>query len=113
MESRDVEPVTPVPPLAGWIGGKRLLAPVISERLCLVPHRTYAEPFVGIGGLFFRRPWRSKAEVINDTPEIREIFKAFHLEEVETKYMIGNVDRSETVRELVFSNIALPAGSLL
>lgn len=276
MESSDVEPVTPVQPLAGWIGGKRLLAPVISERLCLVPHRTFAEPFVGIGGLFFRRPWRSKAEVINDinrelvtlfrvlqrhhveffqmirwrlasradfdrlkatdpatltdleraarflylqrlafsgkvsgqtfgispaessafditrlepqladlhdrlaavtienlpfadfitrydrpetlfyldppyfgseddygfnvfkrgdfrrlaeqlagiagrfalsindTPEIREIFKAFHFEEVETKYTIGNVDRSEPVRELIFSNIVLPAGSLL
>lgn len=55
-----------VTPLAPWIGGKRLLA----KRLCVlienIPHQLYAEPFVGMGGIFFRRDHRAKAEVIND-----------------------------------------------
>jgi hypothetical protein len=31
-----------------------------------VPHTLYAEPFVGMGGIFFRRDQRPKCEVIND-----------------------------------------------
>jgi len=30
-----------------------------------VPHETYAEPFVGMGGVFFRRRWAPRREVIN------------------------------------------------
>ncbi len=30
------------------------------------PHQTYAEPFVGMGGIFLRRTLRPRAEVIND-----------------------------------------------
>jgi len=29
-------------------------------------HESYVEPFVGMGGIFLRRPWRAQAEVIND-----------------------------------------------
>ena len=29
-------------------------------------HTTYAEPFVGMGGVFLRRPFKANAEVIND-----------------------------------------------
>lgn len=59
----DVERVrTPAP----WLGGKRWLAERISERLRVVPHRMYAEPFLGMGGIFLRRGWRSPAEVVND-----------------------------------------------
>jgi DNA adenine methylase len=31
-----------------------------------IPHEIYAEPFVGMGGVFFRRRLRPKKEVIND-----------------------------------------------
>jgi site-specific DNA-adenine methylase len=34
-----------------------------------VPHTIYAEPFVGMGGVFFRRDQRPKCEVINDWSE--------------------------------------------
>lgn len=61
-----VEPAEAVSPPAGWIGGKRNLAARISARLRQVPHETYCEPFVGMGGVFLRRGWRSRAEVIND-----------------------------------------------
>jgi DNA adenine methylase len=36
-----------------------LLAKRIVARLAAIPHRTYVEPFVGMGGVFLRRPWRA------------------------------------------------------
>lgn len=59
-------PVAPVRPVAPYLGGKRGLAKTISERIKTIPHITYVEPFVGMGGVFLRRPFKSKAEVIND-----------------------------------------------
>lgn len=59
-------PVTPVEPAAPWIGGKRLLARRIAAILAVTPHDAYAEPFVGMGGVFLRRPSRPRVEVIND-----------------------------------------------
>ncbi len=65
-DSMEFVPVAPVHPVAGYIGGKRKLAARLIERIAAVPHRTYAEPFVGMGGVFFRRTSRPPAEVIND-----------------------------------------------
>ncbi len=62
-------PVEPVKPLAPYIGGKRNLAKRLVQRINAVPHRTYAEGFVGMGGVFFRRDQRPAAEVINDWSE--------------------------------------------
>lgn len=59
----DVEPVNPIAP---YIGGKSKLAKTIISIIDTVPHITYAEPFVGMGGIFFRRSKRPKSEVIND-----------------------------------------------
>lgn len=59
-------PVTPVQPVAPWLGGKRNLASRICARLDAIPCSTYAEPFVGMGGIFLRRRARPRAEVIND-----------------------------------------------
>jgi DNA adenine methylase len=61
------ETVAPTRPIAPWLGGKRNLA----KRICALidgdaEHRTYAEPFVGMGGIFLRRTSRPRAEVIND-----------------------------------------------
>jgi DNA adenine methylase len=55
-----------VKPAAAYIGGKKQLAAAVIERIDRVPHETYAEPFVGMGGVFFRRRNVPKAEVIND-----------------------------------------------
>lgn len=61
-----LNPITPTAPVAPWLGGKRNL----SKRICAIidatPCATYAEPFVGMGGIFLRRTSRPKAEVIND-----------------------------------------------
>lgn len=58
--------VDPVSPAAGYQGGKRNLA----RRICAIIDRTehdgYAEPFVGMGGIFLRRSTRPRAEIIND-----------------------------------------------
>lgn len=41
-----------------------------------VPHRTYAEVFVGMGGIFFRRKSKPSAEVINDwSAEVHNLFR--------------------------------------
>ncbi|MHA6717883.1 DNA adenine methylase [Sphingomonas sp. RS6] len=58
--------VSPVAPAAGYIGGKRNLAGRIVRIIDQLDHQLYAEPFVGMGGIFLRRRRRPKAEVIND-----------------------------------------------
>jgi DNA adenine methylase len=58
--------VKPVRPAAPYQGGKKILAPQIIARINAAPHTIYAEPFVGMGGVFFRRNRIPKAEVIND-----------------------------------------------
>lgn len=60
---REVEPAEPIAP---WFGGKKYLAKRIIERIDEIPHRCYAEPFVGMGGVFLRRTKRPRAEAIND-----------------------------------------------
>ncbi|MEO9612647.1 MAG: DNA adenine methylase [Nitratireductor sp.] len=69
----DVEPVRPV---AGYIGGKRRLAARLVARIETVSHKTYAEAFVGMGGVFFRRRQAPAAEVINDrNGEVANLFR--------------------------------------
>ncbi len=58
--------VEPVRPPAAYIGGKKRLADLITQRIDAIPHATYAEPFVGMGGVFFRRQRVPISEVIND-----------------------------------------------
>jgi DNA adenine methylase len=58
--------VRPVRPASGYIGGKRNLATRIIPIIESTDHQAYAEPFVGMGGIFLRRRRRPPAEVIND-----------------------------------------------
>ncbi|WP_172298954.1 DNA adenine methylase [Pseudoruegeria sp. HB172150] len=64
-------------PVAPYLGGKKVLA----GRLCRIidahDHRTYAEPFVGMGGVFLRRRHRARAEMINDRS--REVYNLFRI----------------------------------
>ncbi len=63
-------------PIAPWMGGKRLLAKRICKLIDADPnHTTYAEPFVGMGGIFLRRKHRAKAEFINDyNKDVQNLF---------------------------------------
>lgn len=64
-------------PVAPWIGGKRNLAETIIGVIECTPHRLYAEPFVGQGGVFLRRPFKAQGEVINDIN--REVVTLFRV----------------------------------
>lgn len=66
MTIANLEPVSPVQPAAGYIGGKRNLAKRICAIIDATDHTGYAEPFVGMGGIFLRRTARPKVEAIND-----------------------------------------------
>lgn len=58
--------VDPISPAAAYIGGKRRLAKTIIKIIEDIPHSIYAEPFVGMGGIFFRRKLIPPTEIIND-----------------------------------------------
>lgn len=64
-----LQAVAPVRPASGYLGGKRNLSRRLVERIAAVPHTTYAEVFVGMGGIFLRRTSRPRVEVINDWSE--------------------------------------------
>lgn len=67
MESREVSGrVQKLLPAAPYVGGKRNLAGQLVKLIEAIPHKTYAEPFVGMGGVFFRRENVPHCEVIND-----------------------------------------------
>ena len=59
-------PIRPISPVAGYIGGKRVLAKTLVPMINAIPHELYAEAFLGMGGVFFRRDRRPKTEAIND-----------------------------------------------
>ena len=63
-------------PVAPWLGGKKALSAKIIERIEAVEHSTYAEPFVGMGGVFLRRSWKPQLEVANDfNGEVTNLFR--------------------------------------
>ena len=73
MRLRDIAPAAPIAP---WFGGKKYLAARIIARIEAVSHDCYAEPFVGMGGVFLRRACRPKSEILNDVNgEIVNLFR--------------------------------------
>jgi DNA adenine methylase len=71
-----LEPVAPTRPVAGYIGGKRALSGKLVRLIGETVHSCYVEPFVGMGGVFFRRDRRPKAEVINDiSADVANLFR--------------------------------------
>lgn len=66
MKDIDLRAVRPAVPVAPYVGGKRQLAARVIAAIDATPHRLYAEPFVGMGGVFLRRRRAPKVEAIND-----------------------------------------------
>lgn len=65
-----------VRPVAPWMGGKRNLAKRLTRLIANVDHEIYAEPFVGMGGVFLRRTIVPTAEVINDySGDVTNLFR--------------------------------------
>lgn len=68
--------VRPTRPVAGYVGGKRHLAPLLVERIEARRHSIYAEPFVGMGGVFLKRRYAPPSEVINDlSRDVANLFR--------------------------------------
>jgi len=71
-----LKPINPVKPVAAYIGGKKQLSTRLAALSSRVPHVTYAEPFIGMGGVFLRRQCVPKAEVINDiSTDVANLFR--------------------------------------
>lgn len=64
-------------PIAPYIGGKRNLAKRLCTIIDLHDHTAYAEPFVGMGGIFLRRSTKPTAEFINDRG--RDVYNLFRV----------------------------------
>lgn len=63
-------------PVAPWVGGKRNLAEEIISEIERTPHDFYAEPFIGMAGVFLRRPFKAPGEAINDiNSEVVTLFR--------------------------------------
>lgn len=90
---RSVRPV--LPPVA-YIGGKRKLAPEIVPWIDSAPHRCYAEPFIGMGGLFFSRRQAPRVEVINDIS--REVITFFRVLQVHYTHLMETIRFNITSR---------------
>ena len=96
-----LNPVNSVLPIAPYIGGKRKLAKRLSARIEAIEHKVYAEPFIGMVGVFFRRESVPKTEIINDySQEVITLFRILqrhYPQFIETlKYQITS--RSEFIR---------------
>ncbi len=63
-------------PPAAYLGGKRNLAKRLCALIEQIPHRSYIEPFVGMGGVFLRRSKAPPVEVINDlSGDVANLFR--------------------------------------
>lgn len=96
-----MERVRPAAPVAPWLGGKKRLHSLIIERIEAIPHKTYVEPFVGMGGVFLRRRFRPKLEVANDrNGEVVNLFRILqrHLPQMMEVMRFGIASRRDFER---------------
>lgn len=97
--------MTAVNPPAPYLGGKRNLSRRLCELIATIPHRTYVEPFIGMGGVFLRRTSRPPVEVINDiSADVTTMFRVVrrHYEPLvdELAWMLSSRDEFERLRRI-------------
>ncbi|WP_118136777.1 DNA adenine methylase [Oceanicella sp. SM1341] len=92
-----MEQVRAAAPVAPWLGGKRALHRTLIDRISRIPHKTYVEPFVGMGGVFLRRPFRPRLEVANDRNG--EIVNLFRILQRHYAYLMDTMRFHVTARE--------------
>jgi DNA adenine methylase len=74
--SQTLVAISPMKPLAAYIGGKRNLSGRLVRMIGATEHSAYVEPFMGMGGVFFRRDRRPPLEVINDiSSDVTNLFR--------------------------------------
>ena len=89
-------PVKPLTGAAPWVGGKRNLARAIITRIEAIPHTCYAEPFIGMAGVFLRRRRRPECESINDYS--RDVATFFRVLQRHPDALFGEISRRVTSR---------------
>jgi DNA adenine methylase len=109
MNSLSVD-VRPVKPAAGYIGGKRNLAGRLVKIIDTIEHRSYAEPFVGMGGIFLRRRKQVPAEFINDISG--DVANFFRVLQVHYPYFLNEMRFMITSRHEFERLRAMPADRL-
>ncbi len=109
-ELETLTPVAPVRPVAGYIGGKRALASRIVPLISSTPHTCYVEPFMGMGGIFFRRNQRPKAEIINDVAA--DVVNLFRLLQRHYQQLLDTLKWQITTRSDFERLVATDAASL-
>ncbi len=92
-------------PPAPYMGGKRNLAKRLCALIEATPHKAYIEPFVGMGGVFLRRPTPASVEVINDfSGDVANLFRVIrrHYEPFvdELRWLIASRSEFERQRAL-------------
>ena len=97
--------VSPVTPVAPYLGGKRNLSRRLCDLIATIPHRAYVEPFVGMGGVFLRRGARPPVEVINDvSADVTTMFRVArrHYEPLvdELAHALSSRDEFERLRRV-------------
>ncbi|MDZ7893618.1 MAG: DNA adenine methylase [Sphingobium sp.] len=100
-----LDPITPISPAAGYIGGKRNLAKRVCALIQSIDHDGYAEPFVGMGGIFFRRSTRPRFEAINDisgdvTTLFRVVRRHYQAFVDEMEWMLAGREMFEHLRSI-------------
>ena len=87
--------------VAPWLGGKKQLGERLIQRIDTIPHKTYVESFIGMGGVFLRRKWRPRLEVANGlNGEIVNLFRILqqHLPQLMDVMRFGIASRREFER---------------
>ena len=102
--------IQPVAPASGYIGGTRNLAKRVIAILERIDHTSYAEPFVGMGGIFLRRRERPVAEAINDVSG--DVANFFRVLQEHYPYFIDTLRWRITSRSEFERLRALPADRL-
>ena len=98
-----LKPVTPLRNIAPYFGGKTLMVRRLNEMIRAIPHRCYAEPFVGSGAVFFGRDARPPVEIINDlNGEVTNCLRWLreHPSEVARAFRLMPASRAEFERQL-------------
>lgn len=102
--------VTPLPGAAPYLGGKRNLAERIIERMEVIPHNCYAEPFIGMGGIFFRRTKIPKCEVINDYSN--EVVNFFRIVQRHYRAMLDELRFTLAARRTFYTFLNTPIDAM-
>lgn len=104
--------VRAVSPPAAYLGGKRALAAQITKLIHTIEHDGYAEPFVGMGGVFLRREICPSCEYINDiNGEVSNLFRVLREHYPELKRMfefqIASRQEYERLRKIPVDQLAI------